>query len=97
MINQFVTDETSKTANNLVTKSSRKYISTPYIYQWHVPPNEQSNFKIQHNFGKSFDKHIKKNLFANLKTIESNKITVERYMIVVIFLNSILEKLAKYM
>ena len=31
MINQFVTDETRNIANNLDTKSSRKYISAPYI------------------------------------------------------------------
>ena len=36
--------------------------------------------EIQHNFGKSFDKHLKKNPFANLKMIEDNKIVVEQYI-----------------
>ena len=79
MINQFVTDESSNTANYIDTKSSKKYISAPYINDTSQRINRVlSKFNI--TLANRSTNTLKKYPFENLKMIENNKIAVEQYI-----------------
>ena len=73
-----MTDETSNTANNLDAKSSRKYISAPFIHNTSQRMNRVlSKFNITLA---NRSTNTLKNPFANLKMIENKKIAVEQYI-----------------
>ena len=78
MINQFVTDETSNTANNLDNKTSRKYISAP-----NINGTSQRLNRVLSKFNITLanrSTNTLRNPFPNLKMIENNKIAVEQYI-----------------